>query len=90
MARSRPFRPCSNADTRCARSSFDPLLRNPFTDIAGCCARATIGHSAPAPVRKGDEIAPSIASSAMARTTPRPDHYLDHTAAVIAIVVAVF
>jgi hypothetical protein len=27
------------------------LLRNPITGIAGCCASATIGHAAAAPLR---------------------------------------
>ena len=38
--------PWRNARTRSAYTSGDPLLRNPITGIAGCCARAASGHAA--------------------------------------------
>ena len=50
-------RPWRNAATRCTRA--DPLLRNPITGIAGCCARAASGHAAAAPPSRVMELAPS-------------------------------
>ena len=42
--------PRRNAATRLARGSNEPPWRNPMTGIAGCCARAAIGHAAAAPL----------------------------------------
>jgi hypothetical protein len=43
-------KPCRSAATNgpCADGSGDVLPRKPTIEIAGCCARATSGHAAPA------------------------------------------
>jgi hypothetical protein len=45
------FRPWRYAATRCLADAAVVLRRNPITGIAGCCARAAIGHVAAAPPR---------------------------------------
>src|SRR5262249_54293669 len=44
-------RPCRNAETASSNAPGDPLLRNPTTGIAACCARAASGDAATAPPR---------------------------------------
>jgi hypothetical protein len=43
------FKPWRNAARRCSVPSGDVLRRNPITGIAGCCARAAIGHAVALP-----------------------------------------
>jgi len=44
------FKPWRNAARRCSVPSGDVLRRNPIAGIAGCCARAAIGHAATPPI----------------------------------------